>query len=109
LGRAREYEEYLRERVDENPDDTGVALVLVRYLKSRGDPDRALSELKRVLDREPANLAARVLRGRMLLASHRGDAALGEYADLIDVLDEGAGAAASAVAGIRRTKEEMLE
>ncbi len=109
LGRAREYEEYLRERVEKNSSDTGVALVLVRYLKSRGDHDLALAELKRVLDREPGNLPARAVRGRLLLASHRDDEALTEYAALLDVLEEGAGPATTGVAEARRARGEMLE
>ncbi|MCP4037396.1 MAG: tetratricopeptide repeat protein [bacterium] len=89
--KARDYEGYLRALIEEEPGDVGATLALARYLNSRGDADLALIELKRLLDRQPRNLEARVVLGRCLLAAGRDDEIGTAYAGLLDLLEEGTG------------------
>lgn len=86
--RARDFEGFLRDLVRDNPGDTEATLALARYLRSRGDSDLASIELKRLLGREPGNLAARIVLGRCLLAAGREAEVVGEFASLLDLLEE---------------------
>ncbi len=85
--RARDYESYLRNLIEEDPGDRGATLALARYLLSRGDADLAVVELKRLLDREPRNVEARVVLGRALLAAGREEDMRSAYEGLLDLLD----------------------
>lgn len=85
--RARDYESYLRELIEQDPGDRGATLVLARYLLSRGDADLAVMELKRLLDREPRNIDARVVLGRALIAAGREEDIRSAYAGLLDLLE----------------------
>jgi len=87
IDRARDYEGYLRGLIERQPADDGPILALARYLTSRGDSDLALIELKRLLDRRPKNISARVVLGRSLLASGREDEVQSEYGSLLDLLE----------------------
>lgn len=89
--RAREYESYLRELIEQDPGDRGATLALSRYLLSRGDAELAVMELKRLLDREPRNVEARVVLGRALIATGREEDTLSAYRDLLDLLDQSLG------------------
>jgi lipopolysaccharide biosynthesis regulator YciM len=84
---AREYETYLRALVDERPGERGASLALARYLSARGDLDQALLELKRLLDRDPDNLQVRIVLGQCLLASRREDEIVGEFGNLLELLE----------------------
>ncbi|MCH7869213.1 MAG: tetratricopeptide repeat protein [Myxococcales bacterium] len=86
--RARDFEGFLRTLVEENPADSEATLALARYLSSRGDADLASVELKRLLGRDPGNLAARIVLGRCLLATGREAEVVSEFASLLDLLDE---------------------
>lgn len=87
LERGDDYERYLRELLDERPEDAGARLALARALAARGGVDDAVAELRRLLEREPEDLEARGMLGRILLAEHRDQEATKEYAELLDVLD----------------------
>lgn len=87
LDRSREFEGYLRELLAERGDDLHVRLALSRALAARGEIEEALAELRRVLERDPEQLAARAVLGRLLLAEHRDPEATKEYAELLDVLE----------------------
>jgi lipopolysaccharide biosynthesis regulator YciM len=86
--RARDFEGFLRELIADDPSDPDATLALARYLSSRGDSDLASIELKRLLGREPGNLAARIVLGRCLLAAGREAEVVGEFASLLDLLEE---------------------
>ena len=85
--RARDFEGFLRGLMEDEPGDPVATLALARYLRSRGDTDLASVELKRLLDREPENLDARVVLGRCLLAAGREAEVISEFASLLDVLE----------------------
>jgi lipopolysaccharide biosynthesis regulator YciM len=87
IDRARDFEGFLRARIEKRPGDQGAILALARYLGSRGDADLARMELKRLLDRSPANLEARLVLGRGLLAAGREEDIVSEYATLLDLLE----------------------
>jgi cytochrome c-type biogenesis protein CcmH/NrfG len=76
-----------RAKIEERPGDQETILALARYLGSRGDADLARIELKRLLDRSPANLEARLVLGRGLLAAGREEDIVSEYATLLDLLE----------------------
>jgi lipopolysaccharide biosynthesis regulator YciM len=87
LGRPREFEGFLRELLEERPDDSGARLALVRTLAARGDADDAVAELRRILGREPDDVEARSTLGRLLLSEHRDADATKEYGELLQVLE----------------------
>jgi lipopolysaccharide biosynthesis regulator YciM len=87
LGRARDFEAYLRELLETTPDDPEARLALARSLAARGECDEALAELRRVLGRDPLRADARAALGRLLLAEGREAEALKEYAELLDALE----------------------
>ncbi len=87
LGRAREYETFLRGLLEERPDDAAARMALSSTLASRGETDPAVLELRRVLDTHPENLGARIALGRVLLqAGSDADALLKEYGELLEWL-----------------------
>ena len=55
-------------------------------MASRGAADEAITELRRVLDADAANLPARIALGRILLAEHRETDAAKELGQLVEVL-----------------------
>lgn len=87
LGRAREFEEYLRGLISEMPDDVHARIALARSLAARGEGADAVEELRQARERAPENLEARGALGRLLLAERREGEATREYAELIDVLE----------------------
>jgi len=98
LGRAGEFEDYLRRLLAERDDDAHARLALARTLGARGDVEEALAELRRLLEREPDHLEARAVLGRLLLSEHRDADTTKEYAELLDVLDR---------RGLLRTRERL--
>jgi lipopolysaccharide biosynthesis regulator YciM len=88
LDRARDFERYLRELLDQSPENSGARIALARALANRGAVDEGLAELRRVLDGNPGNLVARIALGRMLLAEHRDTDAVKEFGQLLVALEE---------------------
>jgi lipopolysaccharide biosynthesis regulator YciM len=86
LGRARDYESFVREILDARPDDAAARMSLAATLASRGDTDPAVLELRRVLDTHRRDVDARIALGRLLLGSGRDADALKEYAELLEWL-----------------------
>lgn len=86
VGRAREYETFLRGLLDERPDDSAARMALSSTLAGRGDLDPAVLELRRVLDTHPENLDAHVALGRLLQRAGREVEALKEYGELLEGL-----------------------
>ena len=99
LGRAREFEEFLRGLLGERPDDVHARIALARSLASRGEGAEAVEELRQARERSPDNLEARGALGRLLLAERRDGEATREYGELIDALDE---------QGLLREREKLL-
>jgi lipopolysaccharide biosynthesis regulator YciM len=87
LGRAREFESFLRGLLEGRPDDRGARLALARTLAARGDVEPALAELAELLAREPDDLEARATLGRILLAESRDAEVAKAHGELIDVLE----------------------
>jgi lipopolysaccharide biosynthesis regulator YciM len=87
LGKARDFEAFLRKRLEADPGDSLARVALARHLGARGDIEDALGELHRILAREPDDNAARIRLGRLLLAENRDSEAVKAYAELLDALD----------------------
>jgi len=88
LGRSRDYEAFLRRRMEARPGDRGLGLALASHLAARGETDAALAELEALGDGGPGQLEQRVAAGRILLAAGRDGEALKELGSLLDVLDK---------------------
>jgi lipopolysaccharide biosynthesis regulator YciM len=99
LGRARDYETFLRGLLNDRPSDAAARMALAATLASRGDVDPAALELRRVIDQHPRALDARIALGRLLLGSGRDADALKQYRELLEWLD-GCGAAADPEPGV---------
>jgi lipopolysaccharide biosynthesis regulator YciM len=87
LERAGDFEKYLRELLEERPEDKGARLALARHLAARGSADDSIAELHRILEREPDHVEARSTLGRLLLSEHRDAEAIKEYGELLDALE----------------------
>ena len=87
LSEPRKYEGYLRELLEGEPEDAAARLALAHHLASRGEVDDALAELRTILAQAPANVAARVAMGRLLLEEGRDAEAAKAHAELLDFLD----------------------
>lgn len=87
LGRARDFEAFLRQVLEKHPDDAGARLALARTLAARGDVGTAIGELRQLLERDPDQLEARSTLGRLLLAEHRDREATKEYSALLDLVE----------------------
>lgn len=87
LDKARDFETYLRKRLDAAPDDAACRIALARHLAARGAAEEGVAELRRVLSRDPEDVDARVTLGRLLLTENRDAEAVKEYAELLDALD----------------------
>lgn len=86
LGKARDFEAFLRKRLESEPGDAVARVALARHLGARGDAEDAIGELRRVLSRDPDASEARILLGRLLLADGRDSEAVKAYAELLDAL-----------------------
>jgi lipopolysaccharide biosynthesis regulator YciM len=89
LGRARDFEEFLRQLIEVRSGDLDARLALARSLSARGDADAAVAEVRSVLDREAENLQAHAALSRVLLAAGREAEAIKELGELVDVLERG--------------------
>jgi lipopolysaccharide biosynthesis regulator YciM len=87
LGRARDFEAFLRRLLEKHPDDAGARLALARTLAARGDVSTGIGELRQLLERDPDHLEARSALGRILLAEHREHEATKEYSALLDMVE----------------------
>lgn len=86
IGRARDYEAFLRALLEERPDDAMARMALSATLAARGETDPAVLELRRVLDLHPENMDARIALGRLLLRTGRDGQASKEYGELLEWL-----------------------
>ncbi len=68
VGRARDYEAFLRKLLEEQPDDPAARVALAQALAARGAQDESLAEVDRVLQSDPDQLDAHAIRARLLLA-----------------------------------------
>ena len=96
LGKAREYETFLRAILEQRPDDASARLALAGSLAARGDAEASLLEMRRVLDLDPSRVDARIALGRLLLAEHREPDVIKEYRELLALLEREAGGGSSA-------------
>lgn len=87
LGRAREFEDYLRELLEGRPGDLDARLALARALSARGDIDAAIAEVRAVLERDPENLRAHAVLSQVLLAAGRDAEAVKELEELVELLE----------------------
>jgi lipopolysaccharide biosynthesis regulator YciM len=99
LGRAREFEEFLRGLLAERPEDVHARIALARSLAARGEAAEAVEELRQARERSPDNLEVRGALGRLLLAEQRSEEATREYGELIDALEK---------QGLLREREKLL-
>jgi lipopolysaccharide biosynthesis regulator YciM len=88
VGRARDYESFLRRLSNEQPEDRALRLALASHLAGRGDTDDALAVLETLDDAGPGRLEQCVATGRVLLAAGRDGEALKEFGKLLDVLEK---------------------
>ncbi len=86
LGDLSGFESLLRERLDEAPDDRDASLWLARTLATLRRVDDALGILRRLLDRDPACLAAHAEIGRVLLREHRDEETKKAFEELLERL-----------------------
>jgi lipopolysaccharide biosynthesis regulator YciM len=86
LGRAPEYETFLRGILEERPDDAAARMALAAAMVTKNETGPAVLELRRVLDTHPRDETARIALGRLLLESGRDADALKEYAELLEWL-----------------------
>jgi lipopolysaccharide biosynthesis regulator YciM len=100
LGRARDFEPFLRERIARDPDDPGPRLALARALLERGEGDGAAAELRALLAQRPNELEAHAELGRALAAAGRTDEACAAWAAFGDRV---------AQAGALRARDRGLE
>lgn len=89
VGRAGDFEPFLRERLRERPDDGAVRLELARVLEARGESEPAAAELRALLLAAPDHLEAQAELGRTLRAAGRCEEACDAYAALVERLDRG--------------------
>ncbi len=89
LGRASEFEDYLRGLLQRFPGDVDARLALAGALSARGQTDVAIAEARAVLGRDAENLRAHAVLSRLLLTAGRETEAVKELADLVDLLERG--------------------
>jgi len=89
VGRAREFESYLRELRERRPGDVDAGLALARALSARGDADAAIAEVRAVMERDGEDLRAHAVLSRVLLAAGREAEAAKELGELVDLLERG--------------------
>ncbi len=90
LDRAREYETWLRGRLERDPADAGAREALANALIARGETEEGVDELRRVLELAPSRMSAHVALGRQLLASDRAPDAMKALSELLALLEEDA-------------------
>jgi lipopolysaccharide biosynthesis regulator YciM len=89
LGRAREFDDYLRELLEGRPGEVDASLALARALSARGDTDAAIAGVRAVLERDAENLQAHAVLSRILLSAGMEAEAVKELGELVDLLERG--------------------
>lgn len=84
---ARGFETFVRELLDEHPEDFAARLALARALGQRGEYDQAVGELKRLLDVDPEQPEALAELGRAQAAAGRDAEATETFGRLVDVAE----------------------
>jgi lipopolysaccharide biosynthesis regulator YciM len=79
-------ESLLRERFESDSEDPDAGLWLARAMASQSRPDQALALLRRLLDREPGQLALHAEIGRVLLQESRDADAKKAFEELLERL-----------------------
>lgn len=79
-------EQLLREHIDADPDDADATLWLARAIAGQSRPDQALALLRRLLDRDPGQLALHAEIGRVLLRENRDADAKKAFEELLERL-----------------------
>jgi len=87
LGRPRDFEVYLRERLERLPEDASARLALAGALAARGESEEALVAARQVLEADPDDLLAHRGLARILLAAGREQDALKAFEELLDALE----------------------
>jgi lipopolysaccharide biosynthesis regulator YciM len=83
LGRAADYERFLRERLRAQPEDRELRLELARLLAGRGESEAALAALRDLLALAPDHLEAEAELAQLLAAEGRAVEACACYASLV--------------------------
>jgi lipopolysaccharide biosynthesis regulator YciM len=99
LGRSADYEPFLRQLMEADPDDPAARLELARVLRERGEPEPAAAALRELLERAPGHLEAQAELGRSLAAAGRAEEASAAFAALVGQLER-AGALAARERGV---------
>jgi lipopolysaccharide biosynthesis regulator YciM len=86
LGRTRDFEAFVRDLLEKQPEDVGARGALATLLSARGDIDASISELNRLLGVDSDGLETRAALGRILLSDGRVSEAAREYGLMIDAL-----------------------
>lgn len=89
-GQAARLTRLLKRQVAKRPQDLALKTELARALLSEGQVAAAAAESTQVVDREPLNLAAHVLRNRALIQMQQEDPAVDTtkaYSELLETLD----------------------
>jgi len=89
IGRAREFEDYLRELLEGHPGDVDASLALAHALSARGELDAAVAEVRAVLERDTENLQAHAVLSRVLLTAGMEAEAVKELGELVNLLERG--------------------
>jgi tetratricopeptide (TPR) repeat protein len=89
LDRGRDFEKWLRERLDREPADAGARIALARCLAERGERTEGIAELRQLLENDPAQPAARALLGRWLLDEGRESEAAVELGQWLAAYERG--------------------
>jgi len=92
LGRSRDFEKWLGQRLQGEPGDLTAREALARALSERGETEAAATELRRVLAADPSRLSSRLALAHGVLARRRDDEAAAELADLVSALEKHSGA-----------------
>ncbi len=87
LGRARDFEPFLRQQLAHRPEDAAARLALAVTLAARGETEAAVAELRPLLERDPEYLEAHCALGRILLGAKADAEAQTAYRELLGVLE----------------------
>jgi lipopolysaccharide biosynthesis regulator YciM len=86
LGRARDFETFVRGLLEEQPEDSNARRALASVLSARGDIDASISELNLLLGVDSDDLETRAVLGQILLSEGRVSEAAREYGLMIAAL-----------------------
>jgi len=86
LGRSSDFEAFVRDLLEKQPEDVNARRALATLLSARGDIDVSISELNRQLGVDSDDLETRAALGRILLSEARVSEAAHEYGLMIAAL-----------------------